>query len=228
MKKTVSFLLGLVAALIVPKQAISSNEPIIEIKNKILISQKMLNKDLSFESLKLGLQGFKHICDSLQVCFRYLCIADFILPSTEKRLYVIDMKDSTLVHIDYVAHGRNSGNLVAENFSNDLYSFQSSLGFYLVSESYTGKHGFSIRLDGLDKGFNDKARQRAIVIHAAEYAEPDFISCTGRLGRSLGCPALPKIGFSKIANQIEAKSILFIYFPKKEYLKNSVWLRPKI
>jgi hypothetical protein len=225
MKDKVFLLLGLFITLIVPKQAISSNEPIMEVKNKILILQKVSDKDLSFESLKLGLRGFKRICDSLHVCFRYLCIADFILPSTEKRLYVIDMKDSTLIHIDYVAHGRNSGNLVAKNFSNDLYSFQSSLGFYLVSESYTGKHGLSLRLDGLDKGFNDKARQRAIVIHAAEYAEPAFISCTGRLGRSLGCPALPKMGLSKIANQIEAKSIFFIYFPQKEYLKKSVWLK---
>ncbi|MFN0048300.1 MAG: murein L,D-transpeptidase catalytic domain family protein [Cytophagales bacterium] len=189
---------------------------------------KVSNFGISYESFMYGFAGYKRICDSLGICYRYLCIADFEKPSSEKRLYVIDMQDSSLFHIDYVSHGRNSGELYAENFSNDIHSYQSSLGFYLISETYDGKHGLSIRLDGLDKGFNDRARQRAIVMHSADYAQPSFIDATGRLGRSLGCPALPSEGFSKLAPVIKDNSVLFIYFPQKEYLTQSVWLRDQL
>lgn len=188
---------------------------------------KLLLSGISYESFVYGLDGYKQICDSLHICYRYLCVADFQKPSSEKRIYVIDMQDSSLFHSDYVAHGRNSGQLHAESFSNIMHSNQSSLGFYLISESYEGKHGLSIRLDGLDAGFNDRARDRAIVMHAADYAEPSIILSTGRLGRSLGCPALPQEGFSKVALSIAAKSVLFIYYPQKEYLSQSVWLNRK-
>ncbi len=187
--------------------------------------QKIAPSGLSYESFSYGVRGYHRICDSLSICYRYLCIADFIKPSSEKRFYVIDMQDTSLFHSDYVAHGRNSGELHAETFSNEISSYQSSLGFYLVSEAYDGKHGLSLRLDGLDSGFNDNARDRAIVMHAAEYAEPSFISANGRLGRSQGCPALPQEGFAKVAPFIKEKCVLFIYYPKMEFLTQSVWLK---
>ena len=189
-----------------------------------ILFEKIASTGLSLESFNYALNGYNRICDSLQTNFRYLFIADFLKPSSEKRLYVIDMQDSSLFHSDFVAHGRNSGELYAESFSNTMHSYQSSLGFYLISECYDGKHGLSIRLDGLDKGFNDCARERAIVMHAADYAEPSFIATGGRLGRSQGCPALPHSGFAKVTSCFKEKSLLFIYYPEKNYLSQSVWL----
>lgn len=130
-----------------------------------LLFKKFSESGLSYHSFQLGMEGYKRICDSLNNSYRYLCIADFAKPSSEKRLYVFDMRDSSLFLTEYVTHGKKSGELYAEEFSNVLHSNKSSLGFYLISEAYTGKHGLSIRLDGLDYGFNDKARDRNIVMH---------------------------------------------------------------
>lgn len=190
----------------------------------LIYCNKIANTGMSFNSFEQGISGYNKICDSLHICYRYLFIADFNLPSTHKRLYVLDMIDTSVVHTEYVSHGRNSGELYAQYFSNTVSSYQSSLGFYLISETYDGKHGLSIRLDGLDMGFNDKARERAIVIHAADYAHPTYITANGRMGRSHGCPALSQQGLEIVAALIKQKSILFIYYPQKEYLSQSIWL----
>lgn len=186
---------------------------------------KLNTPDISYIAFINGVKGYNKICDSLKTKFNYLCIADFEKPSTEKRFYIINMTDTSVYHIDYVAHGKNSGVLYAESFSNLPQSNQSSLGFYLVAEPYIGKHGYSLRLDGIEKGFNDNARKRAVVMHAAEYAEPEFINQTGRLGRSQGCPAMPSEGFKKVASTIKEKSLLFIYYPNATYVTSSVWLK---
>jgi hypothetical protein len=110
---------------------------------------------------------------------------------------------------------------MAEKFSNTPLSNQSSLGFYKTAETYHGKHGLSLRLDGLEKGINDKARQRAIVIHSAKYAEESFIKTYGRLGRSFGCPALPAGNYTEIIKLIKDGTLLFIYYPQPAYLENS-------
>lgn len=110
---------------------------------------------------------------------------------------------------------------MAQKFSNINSSFMSSLGFYVTGETYEGKHGYSLRLDGVEKGFNDNARERAIVIHGADYANPDFVLATGRLGRSLGCPALPMALHREIIDTIKNGSCLFIYGNDKSYLQNS-------
>ena len=120
-----------------------------------------------------------------------------------------------------VSHGRNSGELYAKNFSNKPSSYKSSLGFYKTAETYHGKHGLSLRLDGLEKGFNDLARPRAIVIHGADYAREEFISAAGRLGRSLGCPALPSELSKEVIELIKEGSLLFIYGEDQDYLSNS-------
>src|SRR5690606_12248020 len=113
------------------------------------------------------------------------------------------------------------GNLLDREFFNTNSSFMSSIGFYLTGETYQGKHGYSLRLDGLEKGFNDNARKRAIVIHGAEYANRDFVQSTGRLGRSLGCPALPLGLHKEIINTIKGGSCLFIYGNDQSYLNQS-------
>ncbi|MEZ5024613.1 MAG: murein L,D-transpeptidase catalytic domain family protein [Chitinophagales bacterium] len=151
----------------------------------------------------------------------YLTIVDFSKTSNKERFFLIDLKNKTLVDKSLVAHGRNTGNLKAERFSNIPQSYQSSLGFYTTAETYNGKHGFSLRLDGVEKNFNDKARERAIVIHGADYVSQSFIQTYGRLGRSFGCPSLPEEKSETIINTIKEKSCLFIYNPKEQYLASS-------
>ena len=153
-----------------------------------------------------------------------LSIADMSQPSSRKRLYIIDLAKRRLLFNTYVAHGRNSGELNALNFSNKNASFQSSLGFYQTMETYQGKHGLSLKLKGLEKGFNDNAYNRAIVIHGADYVCEEFIRRTGRLGRSQGCPAIPNDLTPTIIQTIRGGTCLFVYHPSQEYLKKSIFL----
>jgi len=146
-----------------------------------------------------------------------LSIADFSQSSNAKRLYIIDVKNSRLLYQTYVAHGRNSGEEYATFFSNKAESFQSSPGFYLTGEPYMGKHGLSLQLKGLEAGINDRAEQRAIVLHGADYVSESFIHRFGRLGRSLGCPAVPVELCRPIIDQIKSGSCFFIYVPGADY-----------
>lgn len=150
-----------------------------------------------------------------------LSIIDFSIPSSKERLWIFDLEEGKLLYHSLVSHGRNSGDLMAKKFSNINSSFMSSLGFYVTGETYQGKHGYSLRLDGVEKGFNDLARERAIVIHGADYANREFVKNTGRLGRSLGCPALPMNVYKEIINTIKEGSCLFIYGKDAEYLNKS-------
>lgn len=150
-----------------------------------------------------------------------ITVIDFSLPSTQKRLWIIDTEKSEVLLNTVVSHGRNSGNLMAETFSNIPESFKSSLGFYETAETYSGKHGYSLRLDGLEAGFNDQARNRAIVIHGADYAKETFAKSTGRLGRSLGCPALPSELSAQAIDLIKDGTMLFIYGNDEKYLATS-------
>ncbi|UCS95435.1 murein L,D-transpeptidase catalytic domain family protein [Echinicola marina] len=191
-----------------------------KIKKELL--EGNFDSSLSEEALNHGVYGYLNLIQSgLIAPNKPLTIIDFSLPSSSKRLWTIDPKDGQILHHTYVTHGRNSGNLMATKFSNTNASFMSSLGFYLTAETYYGKHGYSLRLDGLEKGLNDQARERAIVIHGAEYANPEFIQKTGRLGRSLGCPALPMNEYKKIIDTIKDESCLFIYAPQENYVSSS-------
>jgi hypothetical protein len=143
-----------------------------------------------------------------------ITIIDFDKSSDEKRFFVVDIKERVILVNTYVAHGQNTGGLDATRFSNKLNSHQSSLGFYLTDKTYHGKHGLSLRLDGLDKGINDNARKRNIVVHSADYVSEKFIAKYNRLGRSWGCPALPKDGYEEVIEQIKEKSLLFIHSSK--------------
>lgn len=172
--------------------------------------------------LELGAKGYRLLLESGAIqAGKPLAVIDFSLPSSQKRLWIIDVAQGKLIHHGLVAHGRNSGELMAERFSNQNSSFMSSLGFYRTAETYQGKHGYSLRLDGLEQGFNDQARERAIVIHGAAYASEDFIRQTGRLGRSLGCPALPPNESAFLIEQLKEGALLFIYAQDEHYLASS-------
>lgn len=132
-----------------------------------------------------------------------LTVIDFSKPSTEKRMFVIDLKNKKVLYSTVVSHGKNSGSNYATSFSNVSGSYQSSLGFYVTENVYMGKNGYSLVLNGLEKGINDKAKERAIVVHGAKYANPSTIASSGRLGRSLGCPALPESLAEPIINTIK-------------------------
>lgn len=139
-----------------------------------------------------------------------LSIIDFTKKSTEKRLWIIDVKKQKLLLNSLVAHGQGSGENLATQFSNTAESHQSSLGFYVTQSIYFGKHGKSLVLDGLDKGINSLAKSRSIVIHGAEYVSEEFIKQHGRLGRSHGCPAVPEVLKTKIIDLIKDKTMLYI------------------
>ena len=154
-----------------------------------------------------------------------LTVIDFTKPSTEKRLFVIDLKLKKVLFISYVAHGRNSGEKYATSFSNQEGSFKSSLGFYQTENTYYGKNGYSLVLNGLERGINDKAKERAIVVHGAAYADPSTIRSCGRLGRSLGCPALPLAVSKKIIDTIKGGTLLYIHGDDKTYASRSTFIR---
>lgn len=152
---------------------------------------------------------------------QYLTIADFSKPSSEKRLFVINMEKMELVFQSLVAHGRNSGKLMAEKFSNKMESYQSSMGFFLTGNIYKGKHGMSLQLEGIEAGINDKAKERAIVIHGADYVNDHLIKKQGYIGRSLGCPAVPQNQVKEIIQTIKGSSLFYIHAPDKTYLQKS-------
>lgn len=155
-----------------------------------------------------------------------LTIIDFSQPSSVKRCFVIDLKKEELLHRTYVAHGRETGMTYARQFSNVPESYQSSLGFFRTAETYRGKHGYSLRLDGLERNINDQARHRAIVMHAADYAGEEFVQQHGRLGRSLGCPALPPDESRAIISQIKEGTCLFVFANDRGYLTMSSAFSP--
>lgn len=150
-----------------------------------------------------------------------LSIVDFSLPSSKKRLFIVDLKNNKLLFHTYVAHGRGSGMETANEFSNVAESYKSSLGFYVTGETYMGKHGLSMRLLGQDKGFNDNANDRAIVMHSAAYVSEAAIKARGFIGRSHGCPAVPEELNKPIIETIKSGTCLFLYSPDKQYAANS-------
>ncbi|MCC8423654.1 murein L,D-transpeptidase catalytic domain family protein [Mucilaginibacter sp. UR6-11] len=139
-----------------------------------------------------------------------ITVVDFTKPSRVKRMWIIDLLNKHLLLNTWVAHGQGSGNDMATNFSDANESHQSSLGFYLADDIYVGKHGRSLRLDGLDAGFNTSARARGIVVHAADYVSESAIAQLGRLGRSFGCPAVSPQVVDLVINTIKGKSVFFI------------------
>lgn len=177
---------------------------------------------LSDEAYDLAVQGYLKLKESRNIRKdELLTIIDFSLPSSQKRLFILDVEAGKVLFNTYVAHGRGSGKLVAESFSNVPESFQSSVGFYETAGTYNGKNGFSMKLKGLEKGINHKAEERAIVVHGAPYVSEQFIRQQGYLGRSHGCPALPENLNRPIIDKIKEGSLLFIYSNRTNYVKKS-------
>ncbi|WP_111670452.1 murein L,D-transpeptidase catalytic domain family protein [Algoriphagus litoralis] len=207
-----------------PSEAVLTSEKF-DSASEILQSLAQRHPNIpTLEAFNFALEGWDKLKDTLEKPL--LTVIDFSLPSTEKRLWIIDVETQEILLNTVVAHGRNSGNLMAEKFSNQPESYQSSLGFYKTAETYQGKHGYSLRLDGLENGFNDKARARAIVIHGADYANEEFAKSTGRLGRSLGCPALPSALSAEVIDLIKEGSLLFIFGQDEDYLSRSELIQP--
>jgi hypothetical protein len=150
-----------------------------------------------------------------------LAIADFSQSSNNKRLYVLDMENYKVLFNTLVAHGRNSGREWATRFSNSISSYQSSPGFYITGSTYNGSNGYSLKLDGMEKGINDKAMKRAIVMHGAPYVSESLISRLGYIGRSQGCPAVPARDAKKIINTLKNGACLYIHVPDQRYLSRS-------
>ena len=155
-----------------------------------------------------------------------LTIIDYSLPSTEPRFWVFDLEHSTLLHKELVAHGRNTGENWARAFSNQLGSKQSSLGLFTTAGTYYGRNGYSLYLHGLEKGVNDRAFERTIVMHGAWYVGKSFARKHGRLGRSWGCPALRQGISREVIDQIKGGSALFVYYPDEKWLGSSEFLSP--
>lgn len=172
-----------------------------------------------------AMTGYLNLSQANQVKSQTISIIDFTLPSTEKRLWVVDLAAGRIIYHSLVAHGKNTGDLYARQFSNKHDSYQSSLGFYLTGKTYTGKHGLSLKLHGLEPGINDHAESRAIVIHGANYVNEDYAKKVGRLGRSWGCPAIPMEQHKEIINLLAGGTCMFIYYPDEDYLSKSRFAR---
>lgn len=182
----------------------------------------LAEKGLSEKAFTYAYKGYQVLLEKkLILQTDYLTICDFSQSSSQKRLYLIDMTNEELLMHTWVAHGRNSGLDMATKFSNTPESLQSSLGFYVTKQTYYGAHGLSLKLDGLEPGFNDKAYKRAIVIHGADYIGEQRLKQSSFMGRSYGCPAVPQQESAALINTIKNGTCLFIYYPDKYYLAGS-------
>lgn len=187
--------------------------------NNLYVQLHLKDAGLSLSVFEKALTGFYNLKQAGQTSpsKQILSIADFDQLSTKKRLYIIDLNQKKLLLNTWVAHGQNSGANEATKFSNINNSFSSSLGFYVTGEIYHGIHGKSLKLDGMDEGFNSNARSRSIVVHGAPYVSNGTIKALGRLGRSQGCPAVAPELADKVINTIEDKTVLFINKSQDDY-----------
>ena len=191
------------------------------LSNSLNNNLALTSKGLSANTLEVAVTGYLNLKEQgVLKNENLLSIIDFSQSSRKKRFYLLDIKNNKLIVNTYVAHGKNSGVDVATNFSNIVGSEKSSLGFYITKGTYTGKNGFSLRLTGLDEGFNDKAEARAIVVHGADYVNADRVN-TAYMGRSQGCPALPRTDYMKVIDLIKDGSALLVYSPDEDYLNSS-------
>jgi len=201
--------------------SIAGNEETVAVITEPLY-QCLSEPDLPLAAFKSSIEVYNRLAVEGQIINNsVITIIDFTKPSNLERMFVIDLVKGKVIYKSLVAHGENSGENYAISFSNNPDSHQSSLGYYLTGKSYVGRHGYSLLLDGLEKGINDNARNRAVVIHGAAYVSQRYIKSNGRLGRSFGCPALPEETVSEIIDKIQEKSLLFIYSSDRNYCKNS-------
>jgi len=217
---------GLAIALVMPQN--NNDDTLLQFKNDIHYDRLVTilshqSHHLNPQVLEYGLRSYDHAKKEGLVKKPYLTIINYSLPSVKKRLWIIDMDTNTILYYTWVAHGKGSGTFKADKFSNVSGTKASSIGVYLTKNAYIGHDGYALRLRGLDKGFNDKAFKRDIVIHGAWYVKPSFIKKYGRTGRSWGCPALNPAVTTKIINTIKDGSIILAYFPSPKWVENSIY-----
>lgn len=180
------------------------------------------SKGLSKQTLEYALKGYIYMQQKGLLFKRdILSICDFSQSSKKKRLYIIDVENKKLVLNTYVAHGKNSGSEYANSFSNNPNSLKSSLGFYVTRSTYFGGHGLSLKIEGVEKGFNDKANSRNIVVHGSSYVGDASVRSNSSCGRSFGCPAVSSRESPVVIDAIKNGSCLFIFHPTKTYLRQS-------
>ena len=206
------------ASFVINKGSNSINDITSALYDEMNLQQYGLSKDAFIYAYK----GYEYLLSRKWTsCTDYLTICDFSQSSRQKRLYLIDIANKKLILNTYVAHGRRSGSEYATRFSNRPVSLQSSLGFYITENTYSGEHGLSLKLRGVEKGFNDKALRRHIVMHGADYIDENWLRRSKCMGRSYGCPAVPKNESATIINTIKNGTCLFIYHPNRNYLLKS-------
>jgi hypothetical protein len=208
----------------IAKTAVTTNKTTADsvAKASLYESMNLEEQGLSKEAFNYAVEGYNYLLSAGKLNNdNILSVVDFSLPSSKKRLFVIDMENGKLLYNTYVAHGRNSGKVYANEFSNRPESFKSSLGFYITKGTYTGKHGYSLQLEGEEKGINDNALSRAIVIHSASYVNENVAKSQGYVGRSLGCPALPEKLTKPIISTIKNGSCFFMFSPNSNYVAKS-------
>lgn len=190
--------------------------------SKLYDSLSLKRSGLSKEAFDYAVKGYEYLKAKGKIGnSNVLTIADFSKSSAHKRLFILDVKNYKVLFNTYVSHGQGSGAAMATQFSNTPESHQSSLGFYTTTDTYIGKHGLSLHLQGMENGINDKALERAIVMHGAAYVSEGFVQARGYLGRSHGCPAVPEHLTKPIIEKIKNGSCLFIYSENNKYLNSS-------
>lgn len=204
----------------------TTTELVLDGNRRVYNQLELAKLGLSKEAFDYAMKGHEYLAANGQLQNEdILSIVDFSLPSNQKRLFIVDLKNSKLLFHTYVSHGRGSGGVMATNFSNQQDSHMSSLGFYVTGDTYNGKHGLSMRLLGQDKGFNDNANARDVVMHSASYVSEEVAKRQGCIGRSHGCPAVPEELNKPIIELIKGGSCLFIYSPDKQYAANSAIIK---
>ncbi|HEX6333405.1 MAG TPA: murein L,D-transpeptidase catalytic domain family protein [Flavisolibacter sp.] len=215
-----------VTAAVVSEAAIAAEESA-AMESRAMAIYEELGLDrlgLNQKAMIYAYKGFQKLAKSGKLDnTEILTVCDFTQPSTSKRMYILDIRDMKVLVNTFVAHGKNSGLKYAERFSNRHESLQSSLGFYVTKNTYFGKHGLSLRMAGVDRGFNDNAESRAVVVHGANYIGANRLGAA-YMGRSFGCPAVPQHLSAKVIKLIKNGTCLFIYHPSQNYLKRSTVL----
>lgn len=195
-------------------------KPVFDLNTEIKqLSQKA--PQLNRRVLKMALAAYHKASSKGAVKKEVLTVIDYSLPSSKQRMWIFDIHRNRLLYNTYVAHGKNSGMTTPHHFSNQNSSKQTSLGTYVTSDTYIGSKGYSLNLQGLEKGFNDNAYSRRVVIHGAWYVEPDFIKRAGHAGRSWGCPSIAQTIAKPVINTIKGGSVVFAYYPDRNYLTHS-------
>lgn len=221
--------------LLIQKIQKNDDSQITKFSNVIIFEDtlKALFQEISVDSINLDYTIFRYAMigyyslrqdGKLNNTKEIISIIDYTLPSDKKRFYTIDLKNKQYIFNTLVSHGRNSGSNNATKFSNELQSFQTSLGFYITGKTYIGSKGYSLRLHGDEVGYNDNVYKRAIVMHDAPYVSEEWVKRYGRIGRSLGCPVLPKNISKNVITTIKDKTVIFVYSNDSKYLKASKYL----